>query len=593
MSVVAQRGLAVLAIAVMAVLAYGTGARGAAESVRNPDTLIILTYGDPQSLDPAYAYDTASEGVIWPGIYETLITYDGSVLSRYVPRLATMVPTLQNGLISKDGLTYTFPIRQGVHFHDGTVMTPEDVRYSMLRFMLQDRDGGPSWLLLTPLLGTDSTRTKGAVTVQYADAAKAVTVEGQNVVFHLKHPYAAFLSILAAWSFVLPEKWAAAHGDWDGTAGTWAKYNNPKLQDRYEFDHTNGTGPFVLQTWDRQAKEVILVRNDHYWRAPAKLGRVVIRTVTEFPARQLQLQRGDADAIAVDRPDQSKVTGMAGVTVQDGYPSLVIQVFHFNQKIDAAGNPDVGSGKLDGNGIPPDFFSDVHVRRGFAYAFDYGTFLRDGYRGKALQPNGPIIQGLLGYDASLPKYTFDKQKAIAEFKEAWGGKLWDTGFHFTETYNTGNAVRQIGAQIVKDDVESLNPKFHIDIRNIQFSSFLQLTVQHKGTLYALGWAVDYPDPDDFAQPFLASNGQYPKQNGFSDPHVDQLVKQAAQVADPAKRAEIYHELTKFAYDNVLAIYAAQPTNFVVMRSWVHGWYYNAVLPPLANVGFDFYTMSKQ
>ena len=593
--VVVQRGLVVAVAMLVAVLMYGTGARGAAsESVRNPDSLVLLTYGDPESLDPAYAYDTTSDGVIWPGIYETLITYDGSVLSRYVPRLATAVPSVANGLISKDGLTYTFPIRQGVHFHDGTVMTPADVRYSMLRFMLQDRDGGPSWLLLMPLLGTDSTRdSKGNVVVKYADAAKAVTVEGQNVVFHLNHPYAAFLSILSAWSFVLPEKWAAAHGDWDGSAASWTKYNNPKLQDRYEFDHTNGTGPFMLQTWDRQTKELILVRNDHYWRAPAKLARVVIRTVSEFPARQLELQRGDADVIAVDRPDQTKVTGIAGVTVQDGYPTLVIQVMHFNQKIDSTANPDVGSGKLDGNGIPPDFFSDVHVRRGFAYAFDYNTFIRDAFRSKALQPNGPIIQGLLGYDASLPKFTFDKQKAIAEFKEAWGGKLWDTGFHFTETYNTGNAARQIGAQIIKDVVESLNPKFKVDIRNIQFSSFLQVTVEHKGTLYALGWAADYPDPDDFAQPFLASNGDYPKRNGFSDPRADQLVKQGAETADPAKRAQIYRELTKIAYDDVPGIYEAQATQFVVMRSWVHGWYYNAILPPLANVGFDFYTITKQ
>jgi len=591
---VAQRVLAVVFVLALAVLAPGPGARGAGAPPTSPDTLVILTYGNPESLDPAYAYDTASDGVFWPGIYETLVTYDGSVLSKYVPRLATSVPTLANGLISKDGLTYTFPIRQGVRFHDGTVMTPADVRYSMLRFMLQDRDGGPSWLLLTPLLGLDSTRdSKDNAVVTYADAARSVTVEGQNVVFHLKRPYAAFLSILAAWSFVLPEKWAAAHGDWDGRADTWVRYNNPKLQDRYEFNHTNGTGPFRLQTWDPQNNEVILIRNDTYWRAPARLARVVIRTVAEFAARRLELQRGDADVIAVDRPDQNQVQGLADVTVQDGYPTLAVQVLHFNQKIDATANPDIGSGKLDGNGIPPDFFSDVHVRRAFAYAFDYATFIRDGFRGKAIQPNGPIIQGLLGYDPTLPKYTHDTQKATAEFKEAWGGKLWDAGFHFTETYNTGNASRQIGAQIIKDNVEALNPKFKLDIRNIQFSTFLQLTNEHKGTLYGLGWAADYPDPDDFAQPFLASNGDYPKRNGFSDPRADQLVRQGAQTSDPAARARIYRQLTQLAYEDVPGIYEAQATQFVVMRSWVHGWYYNAILPPLANTGMDFYTMSKQ
>jgi peptide/nickel transport system substrate-binding protein len=588
---VRQRVLACSVVVMLAVLAVGTGARGAVTAVRNPDTFVTLRYGDPESLDPAYAYDTASQEIIWPTVYETLIAYDGSVLSKYKPLLATRVPSLQNGLISRDGLTYTFPIRKGVRFQDGSVMTPDDVRYSMLRFMLQDRDGGPSWLLLMPLTGKGSTRSSGGkFQVTYQEVARAVTVQGDDVVFHLAHPYGAFLSIMAAWSLVLPRTWAAAHGDWDGSPGTWQRYNNPKLQDRYEFDHMDGTGPFMLQAWDRQAKEVILVRNDHYWRTPARLARIVIRDVSEFATRQLALRRGDADFIQVDRPDQSKVQGMAGVTITDNLPELVLQTLMFNWKIDTTANPDVGSGKLDGNGIPPDFFSDIHVRRGFAYAFDYATYIRDGYGGKALQPNSPVVQGLPCYDSTAPRYAFDRARAVAEFKEAWGGKLWDTGFKLTETYNTGNTPRQIAAQIVKDVVESLNPKFRIDIRNMQWSEFLQLTNAHKGTLYALGWAVDYPDPDDFVEPFLASNGDYPKRNGYHNAEADRLVREGATTVDPAKRCAIYRRLTKIAYDDVPYLFVAQPQGFVVMRSWVHGWYYNAVLPPGS---LDYYALYKE
>jgi peptide/nickel transport system substrate-binding protein len=585
---VRHRTLAFSLMMALVVLTVGTGARGAGAPVKNPDTFVTLRIGSPESLDPAYQYDTASYEIVYPNVYETLIGYNGSVLSTYVPRLATEVPSLANGLLSKDGLTYTFPIRKGVHFHDGSVMTPEDVRYSILRFMLQDRDGGPSWLLLTPLLGRDSTRDKDKIAVTYQQAAKAVAVEGDNVVFHLHHAYGGFLSIIAAWSFVMPKHWAAANGDWDGQPGTWQKFNNPKLQDRFAFDHMNGTGPFKFQEWDRQAKQIILVRNDDYWRKPARLARVVIRTVEEVATRRLALQQGDADLVEVARPDQSQVQGMEGVTIRDDLPQLLVQVIHFNFKIDPTANPDIGSGQLDGNGIPPDFFSDVHVRRGFAYAFDYATFIRDAYRGKAIQPNGPIIQGLLGYDATLPKYTFDRAKATAEFKEAWGGKVWSTGFKLTETYNTGNTVRQIGAQMIKDVIESLNPKFKIDIRNIAWPSFLQLTNAHKGTLYALGWAVDYPDPDDFAQPFLASNGDYPQRNSYHNPEADRLVKEGAEASDPVKRVAIYRQLTKIAYEDVPGIYEAQPTAFKVMRSWVRGWYWNTVYG-----GEDYYPLSKE
>jgi len=580
----------------LVILSVGTGARGAGAPVKNPDTFVYITAGDVESLDPAYAYDTTSENIIWPTVYETLIMYAGSSTSSFVPMLATQVPSLANGLVSADGLTYTFPVRQGVHFHDGSVMTPEDVRYSVLRFMLQDRDGGPSWLLLTPLLGTDATRdSKDNIQVMPGQVAKAVTVSGNNVVFHLHHPYGAFLSIIAAWSFVMPRAWAVSNGDWDGSLGTWQKFNNPKVQDRFQFDHMNGTGPFKLESWDRQAKQIVLVRNDNYWRKPARLARVVVRTVEEFTTRRLALQQGDADIIDVTRPDQSKVMGMSDVTVRDGFPMLILQAIHLNEKIDTTGNPDVGSGKLDGNGIPADFFSDIHVRRAFAYAFDYAANIRDGYRSGGTQPNGPIIQGLLGYDPTAPKYTHDRDKAIAEFKEAWGGKVWDVGFKFTETYNTGNVARQIGAQIIKDQIESLNPKFKIDIRDVQWSTFLELTTRaHKGTMFVLGWAADYPDPDDFAQPFLGSNGDYGKAIGYNNPEVNKLITEGAETADPAKRASSYRQLTKIAYQDVPSIYTIQQTSFLVMRSWVHGWYFNPILPPPGqNPGKDYYTLYKE
>lgn len=570
------------------VLALGPGPRATAQqTAKNPDTVVTLRTGDPRTLDPAAAYDEASQEVVYPNVYETLIMYAGGNLSRFVPVLATQVPSLANGLISKDGLAYTFPIRRGVKFHDGSVMTPEDVRYSILRFLLQDIDGGPSWLLLEPLLGKGSTRQQGKLTVTYEDAARAVTTQGDAVVFHLKKPFAPFLSIVAAWSFVMPKAWAAKNGDWDGSPATWQTYNSPKVQDRYAFDHMNGTGPFKLQQWDRQGKTVTLVRNEAYWRKPARIARVVIRAVSEFATRRLQLQQGDADLITVNRPEQSQVAGLPGVTIRDDLPGLLLLAFHLNQKINPEANPDIGSGTLDGNGIPPEFFSDVHVRRAFAYAFDYATFIRDGYRGKAVQPNGPMVQGLLGYDPAAPKYTFNRDKAIAEFKEAWGGRVWTTGFKFTETYGSGNTIMQIGTQMLKDVLESLNPKFKVEARNVQGSTLFQLLVQRKGTLFAREWGPDYPDPDNFAGPFLASTGVYPKRTGYQNPEADRLVQEAAATSDPVKRAELYRQLTKIAYNDVPAIYAAQETTFRVMRSWIHGWYYNEVFP------LDYYPLSKE
>jgi len=574
------RGAAALVAAVL-ILSLGVlVARGAGEPVKNPDTFVELQFGDITSLDPDLAYDIYSAEPIWPNVYETLIIYSGSSIDSFSPMLATAVPSLANGLISKDGLTYTFPIRQGVQFHDGSTMTTDDVVYSFRRFLLQDQAGGPAWLLLSPLLGVDSTRDdQGKVQVTFDQVQKAVYAQGNNVVFHLKKPFAPFLTIMAAWGGVMPRKWAAAHNDWDGGATTWQKFNNPKTEDRYQFNHMDGTGPFMLQQWDPQTKEVILVRNTHYWRKPAALARVIIRSVSELATRRLQLQQGDADLIVASLNEQSQLRNLPNTVMQTKLPQIAVQTLQFNFKIDTEGNPDTGSGKLDGQGIPPDFFADIHVRRGFAYAFDYTQNLNSAYAGQGILPHGPIVQGLLGYDPSIPTYATSRDKAIAEFREAMGGKAWDTGFKFTIPYTAGNAARQVGAEIVRDDVQALNPKFQIAFRPVPASTLNSMLFSHKGTMYFLGWFADYPDPHDFAQPFLASAGYFPVRGGYHSADADRLIDQGKA---------LYKQVSMIAYNDLPYMFLVQPTTYFTMRSWVHGWYYNPIFP-----GQYFYTLYKQ
>ena len=587
----ASRYAAVAAlIAVLALVSGGAApARGAGEPVKNPDSFVELQFGDVVSLDPALAYDIYSYEPIWPNVYETLIMYSGSSTDKFQPMLATQVPSLANKLISADGLTYTFPIRKGVKFHDGSAMTVDDVVYSIRRFLLQDQAGGPAWLLLSPLLGVDSTRDdKGKIQVNFTDVARAVSAKGDAVVFRLKKPFAPFLTIIAAWTSIMPRAWAAANGDWDGGANTWQRYNNPKLEDRYEFNHMNGTGPFKFERWDRQAKQVTLVRHDGYWRTPAALRRIVIQSSPEFTTRRLQLQQGDADLVTASLNQIAQLRGMPGTVLQDNLPTIAVQTLQFNYKINTEANPDVGSGRLDGAGIPPDFFADIHIRRAVAYAFDYRANLNGAYAGKGVIPHGPIVQGLLGYDATVPVYTTSRDKAIAEFKEASGGKVWDTGFKFTIPFTAGNAARQVGAQIVKETVGALNPKFQIDSRPVPSSTLNQLLFAHKGTMYFLGWFADYPDPHDFAQPFLAANGYFPTRGGYKNAEADRLIDEAVSTADPAKRKALYRQLAMIAYNDVPYLFIVQPVTFYTMRTWVHGWYYNPIFP-----GQYFYTISKR
>src|SRR5690625_4528571 len=125
--------------------------------VTDPKTFVYISIGEPDTLDPAFAYDTAS-GEIIHQVYDNLFDYEDGDLDKLVPRLATEVPTVENGLISDDGRTIKVPIRKGVKFHSGNELTPEDGEYTIERAMISDPVGGPIWMFFEPLLGVQNMR---------------------------------------------------------------------------------------------------------------------------------------------------------------------------------------------------------------------------------------------------------------------------------------------------------------------------------------------------------------------------------------------------------------------------------------------------
>jgi len=591
--------------------------------VKNPDTMILATIGGPESMDPAWIYDTASGEVIY-NLYDNLIEYKGESVSEFLPMLSTEVPSVENGLISEDGLTYIFPIREGVKFHNGDILTPEDVEYSFERGLIFDRSGGPMWMLLEPLCGVtgienlavkltevenysdlfENDDPKGELKSSYKESMvkvitdyvdKAVEVDGNKVILHLVQPYAPLLNILAHsgnWAAIIDKKWTIEQGGWDGKADTWWKYHDPVCEEDPLFKIANGTGPFILKKWVPE-EVVMLERFDDYWQGPAKIKNAQIKGVNEWTTRKLMLQTGDADLVYVPQPYMNEIRNMAGVRVVENLPSLANTVAMMPWEINAEGNSLIGSGKLDGEGIPADFFNDIHVRKGFSYLFPYEIFITKVLQGQAIRNPGPLIKGLLGYsdDPSL-FYEFSLLKAKEEFKQAWDGQLWEKGLKFTLHYNEGNAVRQTFAEMLSSYANMINPKFKITVVGIQWSAYLPLFLARKLPMYTIGWLADYPDPHNWVPTYMSTYGTYA--GFFGDPYiefakenVDPLCDKAIKSDNPEERAEIYKQLIKIAHDQAISLYLYQPIGHHVERTWVQGWYYNPIRP-----GVDFYSLSK-
>ncbi len=553
------------------------------------NSLVVIHKGEMESLDPVYSYDGVTHGMLI-NVYDTLLKFKGSSLTELAPSLATQVPTVENGLITNGGKTYTFPIRKGVKFHDGTELTPEDVRYSLLRFILSDVSGGPSSLLLEPILGVSSTRNdKGEITVNFQEAANAIRVEGDNVVVNLKRPFAPFLSIIARWSYVVSKDWAVSRGAWDGTEETWKQFNNFAKDSSPFFNASNGTGPFKIARWDIAGKNLILAANENYFAGAPQLKTIFMRTVEEPSTVRLMLETGDADVAEISPKFINQLRGNPDVTLYDNLPRLRTDpVLFFTLNINMQANPDVGSGQLDGNGIPADFFADKELRKGFLYAFDYNAFLKESMEGRGERAIGPAPQGLVPQDEQFKRYEFDLKKAEEHFKKAWGGKVWEKGFKFTITYNTSGEMRQIASEILKRNVEKLNPKFQIDLRGVTWPAFLEKTAKHQMPLWARGWVADYADAHNFYFPFLHSQGRYALSQGYKNPAADKLIEQAVAETNPAKRNALYKQLHNLMYEEAMQLYTVHPTGLWAMRRNIKGFTDNPVY-----MGIYFYPMYKE
>jgi peptide/nickel transport system substrate-binding protein len=606
----------------------GTPSSGGSGTVKNADSIVEATIGGPESLDPAWAYDTASAEPIF-NIYETLVFMNKDKTTDFVPMLAT------KWNISDDGKTYTFDIRKGVKFHEGQDLTPEDVAYSFQRGIIQDRSAGPQWIMIQPFFGLDAQtfaddvvgKQNGGDYVKGCQAVQqAITFDNNagTVTLHLKQAYGPMLQILTgSWASVVSKQWVVSKGGWDGNCADAQKFHDPKAETDELFNTTNGTGPYKLDRW-ATGEELDMVRNDNYWlqqplweggpSGPAKAQRAIIKFISEWGTRFSTFQAGDADIAYVDRQyisqvdplvketctsatgDCSPTNGTGSFRVYKGLPTASMDVIGFNQAVNnTGGNQRLGSGALDGNGVPPDFFADAHIRKAFNYAFDWDTYIKQIYNGEAVQSLGPVPVGMLGYDENQAHYSFDLAKAADEFKASTlkspsGASLWDTGFNVQFVYNSGNDQRKTMGEILKDSMSKINPKFVVTVSDEPFAALLQDSNSGRLPLSIIGWQEDFHDPHDWVSPYLASAGAYSGQQHFAadlQSQLDATIAQAVGSNDNATRTKLYSQLQNTAYENALDIFIVQPQTRHYEQTWLKGYYYNPIYP-----GIYFYSLSK-
>ncbi|MHA1960567.1 MAG: ABC transporter substrate-binding protein [Candidatus Thorarchaeota archaeon] len=555
-----------------------------------PDALVYTIRGGAHTLEPTWYNPWVASSC-----YDTLMSYDRERMDRFRPLLVTEVPSLENGRISSDGMTYRFTMR------NDSPLTPEDVEYSIERAMV--RAGGSSRMLREALVGgqvvetsRDMTGPHYNVVVDFEDIDNAVEAEGNDVVFHLARIYPPFMHVLTLTSAsILSKAWCVEAGDWPGTEETWVDYIDP-----YDspLDYaTQGFGPFMLESltlshpdpWPPGIMEVVLVRNEDYWRGPARLERVEIKFIDDWETRKQMFIEGDADICWVPPENYTELEGVEGIRVHTGLPTLGYDGLYFNFAT-ANNSPYIGSGELDRNGVPPDFFSDIDVRKAFVYSIDYDTIINEIYAGEAQQPASPVIEGLSFHNPDQESYTYDLDMARQHFQQAWRGELWNKGFNVTLVFqglslmgNVWAPDRLSIAEMIKNSIESINTNFQVTVEPLLFIAWNPTSFCIDG---------HYPGPglrylSNLEPPYAGLlDGYGTIFHGYNGSTVDSLIEAGMNTVDPEARQAIYYELQRVYHEDVPGIPLAQPLTRHYQRDWVWGWYYN----PAA--GMDFYEMLK-
>jgi peptide/nickel transport system substrate-binding protein len=486
----------------------------------------------------------------------------------------------------------------------------------------------------------------------YDQTAAAIVADDAagTVTMTLAQPWGPFLPTIAqTWGSVMDKKWVAETGGWDGAADTWVKsYAMASADDPFSTIE-NGTGPFKLDKF-ANGEEIDLVRNDEYWKEPAKLQRIIQKQVPEWGTRLSMMQTGDADIATVPAANRSQMDALAGAfavydpatntygpeqeicaydptalgaakftacaagekgnggkfLVRLGRPNISMDVLLFNWNIatsDASPNPLLGSGKLDGNGIPADFFSDVHIRKAFGYCFDWDTFINDVFSGEAVQSFQLTLPGMPGFFPDTPHYTFDTAQCESEMKladvdhdgipagqeAADGGDVWNMGFRVQMAYNQGNSTRQTIVEILAGNLAKVNAKFSLEELGLPWPSYLRQQRAKQLPILTGGWLEDIHDPHNWYQPY--TTGTYGGRESLPADVKAQfkaILDRGVSETDPAKRAAIYKEANQLYYDLAVGIPLEVTTTHGFRQRWIKGEILNPIFPDIY-----YYTMYKE
>jgi peptide/nickel transport system substrate-binding protein len=544
------RMLAALATLALLATACGGGDAGGeagGEEGGQGGTFVFAQASDPTSMDAALISDGESSRVV-NQIFEGLVgTKEGSLETE--PGLA------ESWEPSEDGRAWTFKLRQGVKFHDGTDFNAEAVCFNF------DRQYNFTGLLASDALsyywnsffeGFADSQEKGLY--ESCEAS-----DEHTAVIHLTKPSASFIPAMSQFAFFIQSPTALQEYKADSVSGT---EDQPRFEGTYGLEHPTGTGPFRFKEF-RANDRVVLERNPDYWGEPAKVEQLIFRTIPDLPARRQALEAGEIQGYDQVDPNDLQALRDAGFQVQERDP-LNVAYIGMNQA------------------KPP--MDNIKIRQAVAHAINKDALL------KALYPPGaePAIQfmpeAIPGYNPDVSTYDYDPERARQLIAESGVRNPTIEFWYPTDVSRPYMPDPEANFQAFTADLEKVG--FRIVPKSAPWSpDFLEGYQSGAYQMYLIGWNADFGDADNFLGVFFQSKTP---QFGFDNPEIFNLLNQAEQETDEARREQLYQQANAAIMEYLPSVPYAHTASYVALAPNVEGF----VTSPLTNEKFATVSVSQ-
>lgn len=456
---------------------------------------------DIPSLDPKERTNNW-ECVVTNNIYDGLIYPGDNPGKLYVPWLA------ESWEVSADGKTYTFRLRKGVKFHDGTEVTAEDVAFSMDRMIAL---GGAMSTHFTDDLGVGDTKV----------------VDKYTVAFHLKNPDPSFLA--SQFVFKIVNKKEVLTNKAPGKFGEFGDYGAAWLA-----SHEAGSGPYKVVENAPQDHVTLEKFNDYSLRKWQKgsVDKVVFLVTPEIATITAMMKKGEIDIADWTLPPQimKDLDDTKGIRVVN-YPSGTNWFIIIN------------------NQKPP--LDDVNVRKAVAYAFDYDTVIKDILAG-GVRAKGPVPNHLPGHNDDLLVYTRDLNKAKELIGKSKYSKEELAKFELDLAAVAGSERFQSIGLLAATCFKEIG--LNVQVKPVRWADICQNQVKPET---AFPFVIFYeeseiPHPQMFLVFFTKEmwGTAYPPGGlYYENPRVTELIKEAKRTPSPEKQADLYKKAQALIVDD--------------------------------------------